>query len=140
MAIPKDVALKMGLAHRLDPEELGDLDELAIWLEGLLHNACSVWEENGELILLQNKHLVERLDGLRIEVFSNEHPPPHFHVKSPKVNASFTIQDCEKIEGSVDKKDYLKIKYWHQFSKPKLIDAWNSTRLTNCTVGEYIGT
>ena len=139
MSLPKDVALKMGLAHKLDPEDLGDLNELSIWLEALLHEACSIWEEDGKLILLYNKHLVERVNGLKFEVYSNEHPPPHFHVKSPNVDASFAIDDCRKIDGKISKRDHLKVRYWHQFSKPKIIEAWNSTRPTNCVVGEYVG-
>jgi hypothetical protein len=140
MPLPKDVALKMGLAHRLNPEDLGDLTEMSVWLEGMLHEACSIWEENGELIFLHNKHLVERLKGLKIEVYSNEHPPPHFHVKSPNVNASFDIKDCAILNGKISKADHLKVRYWHQFSKSRLIDAWNSTRPFNCVVGEYVDT
>jgi hypothetical protein len=80
---------------------------------------------------------VAKVNGLKIEIYSNEHPPPHFHVKSPNVNASFDIENCLLLEGNVDTKDKKKIQFWHKQTKPILINVWNSTRPTHCTVGEY---
>ena len=33
---------------------------------------------DGRELRLLEEELVARLDGLKIEIFSNEHPPPHF--------------------------------------------------------------
>ena len=125
--------------HSVDPSELDTFEEWALWLESLLHNPCSLFERDGELLLLENKQLVERINGLRIEVYPNEHPPPHFHVKSPEINASFAIEDCRQLMGNISAQAAQKVKYWHGFSKQKLIEAWNSTRPTNCVVGPYSG-
>ena len=109
--------------HAVEPGELEDLSEFAEWLEALLHNSCSIWEEDGESFLIETKQLVARLNGLRIEVYPNEHPPPHFHVKSPNVNASFTISDCSKLTGFISGSDEKKIQFWHRSAKSKLVEC-----------------
>ncbi|WP_083918085.1 DUF4160 domain-containing protein [Thioalkalivibrio sp. ALgr1] len=126
--------------HNVDPGRLRSFDDYAAWLEAILHNPCNVWEEDGALFLIEIRQLVTRVNGLKIEVYSNEHPPPHFHVKSPNVDASFDIESCAFLEGKVDSRDRKKIEFWHGKAKPLLIEAWNSTRPTDCTVGLYKGT
>jgi hypothetical protein len=126
--------------HNVDPKKLESFDDFTAWLEAILHNPCNVWEEDGESFLIEIRQLVARVNGLKIEVYSNEHPPPHFHVKSPNVNASFDIKSCSFLEGDVDTRDKKKIQFWHKHAKPLLIEAWNSTRPTDCTVGAYEGT
>ena len=140
MSIPNDQLKAMNKFHLADPSHLKEFDEWALWLAALLHDPCSIFERDGELLLLENKQLVERLNGLKIEVLAKKHSPPHFHVKSPEVDATFAIDDCRKLTGSASSQAVNKIKYWHGFSKQKLIETWNATRPTNCTVGPYNGT
>lgn len=125
--------------HTVDPSELSGLDEFAEYLEAILNNGCSVLELNGELVLLEIKQLVANVRGLKIEIYSKEHPPLHFHVKSATVDASFIIEDCSLLNGKISSGDYNKILYWHQHSKKILIDCWNKTRPSDCAVGEYKG-
>lgn len=139
MSISKDDLKAIGRFHLADPSSLKGVDEWALWLEAILHNPCSIFIRGGEPLLIETKQLVEHLAGLKIEVYPDEHPPPHFHLKSPEVDASFAIEDCRLLKGKVTSEALQKIKYWHRHSKPKLIDAWNSTRPTNCTVGKYSG-
>ena len=82
------------------------------------------------------EHLVARVDGLKIEIFSNEHPPPHFRVLYGKDSANFSIQDCRKLNGGLDKWERT-IKQWHSKNKDKLIEVWNVSRPTDCPVGPY---
>ena len=122
--------------HNVDPVELEGLQEFAEWLESILHNPCTVWEEDdGRSFLIEIRQLVARVNGLKIEVYSNEHPPPHFHVKSPNVDASFAIENCRLIKGEISARDRKKIEYWHKHSKPLLVESWNASRPTNCVVG-----
>lgn len=125
--------------HTVNPTELKDIEEWAEWLEAILHNPCSVWEveETGERFLIETRQVVARLHGLKIEVYPKEHPPPHFHVKSPKVDASFRIDNCELLHGTVPNGELRKITFWHEHAKAQLIESWNSTRPTSCVVGEY---
>jgi hypothetical protein len=124
----------------INPEELGSFEEWAEYLESILHDRCSIMEIDGELVLLEIKALIARVNGLKIEIFSKEHAPPHFHVKSANVDASFKIEDCSLLQGEISGMDYSKIRYWHKHSKQILIEAWNSSRPTNCMVGLYKST
>jgi len=134
----KDNLRKGNRFHRVDPNILNGIDEYAEWLEAVLHNGCSIGENSdGEEVLIDIRKALDRFDGLKIEIYPNEHPPPHFHVKSPNINASFKIKDCDKIDGTIDFKDYKKIKHWHKKSKELLIEAWNESRPTDCVVGNY---
>lgn len=138
--MPKDELRNTPYFHLVDPRKLESLEDFTAWLEAVLHNPCSVWDEDGEPFLIELKQLVARVNGLKIEIYSNEHPPPHFHVKSPNINASFDIENCSLLEGAIENKNMKKIKFWHSHAKPILIEAWNSTRPGDCTVGEYART
>jgi len=41
---------------------------------------------------------VDQIGGLKIEIYSNEHAPPRFYVKSDEIDATFSISDC-KLNG-----------------------------------------
>ncbi len=111
-----------------------DLDSLAkiLWL--LVSDGFSVWQDG---TLLRIRKLIERVEGLRIEVRPNEHPPPHFHVITGDIDASFTIEDCSLLAGKLDRNHQKLIKWWHSRAQQKLISAWDETRATGCSVGEY---
>jgi len=126
--------------HNVEPDKLKSFDDFAAWLEAILNNPCNVWEENGEMFLIEVKQLVAKVNGLNIEIYPDDHPPPHFHVKSPNIDASFNIENCDLLKGKIEGSDKKKIEYWHKHAKPLLIEIWNSTRPTNCTVGAYQGT
>jgi hypothetical protein len=135
--MPKDLARKVGMFFLVEPSDLNGFDEWAEWLLSLGSGLCSVIERDGELLLLETRQRVATIDrGLRIEVFSDEHPPPHFHVKSGAIDASFAIDDCSLLRGNVDSGDMRRIRYWHQHAKAMLVEVWNSTRPGDCTVGE----
>jgi hypothetical protein len=63
--------------------------------------------------------------------------PPHFHVLSrdKNIDATFSIEECTFLKGSVDRKTHGLIVHWHQAARPKLIEFWNNTRPTECPVG-----
>jgi hypothetical protein len=130
---------EIGRFHLADPSTLEDLEEWALWLEPILHNDCAIFERNGESFLIETKQLVARLDGLRIEIYPDEHAPPHFHVKSPGLDASFTIDDCRLLKGNPDSHVIRKVQFWHRHAKRELISVWNLTRPTDCVVGKYSG-
>src|SRR5712692_6963238 len=75
--------------------------------------------------------LIERFHGLRIEVFSNEHPPPHFRVRCAEDMANYRIRDCEQLNGGL-RKYHPVIRDWHSRHKSKLIEAWNNSRPSDC--------
>ena len=110
------------------------LDELADPLEHLLTGSYAVFR--GRL-----RHIRVRVDqtcGLRIEVYPNEHPPPHFHVRGPGINASFTVEDCVHLSGDIDGRKRELIEWWHVRARDRLIAVWNRTRPTDCPVGAIV--
>ena len=104
--------------YRVESSELGTFEEWAEYLESLLSGPCLIWEKDGELILCEIKARVDTINGLRIEIYPKEHAPPHFHIRSTSVNASFSIDDCSLLQGEVSRDDYNKIRYWHKRAKP----------------------
>ena len=85
------------------------------------------------------RHLVGQIGGsVKVEIFSNEDPPPHFRVLYQGSTANFTIKDCSLRDGSGQVLRYQKkIRVWWAENKQLLIDKWNSTRPAGCPVGEY---
>jgi len=79
-----------------------------------------------------------RLGGLTIEVFSNEHPPPHFRVSFQGESNNFSIKDCAPLNGNALLTYFRNIKKWHKQNKSMLIESWNSKRPTDCPVGKYV--
>ena len=112
--------------------EANDLDEMAEVLFDLLNGGFSVWTDESLYCI---KQLVAIQKGLKIEIRPKEHPPPHFHVKSADLNASFTIEDCEMLSGDLEGRNVSLIKWWHKRSKKKLVEIWNATRPSDCPVG-----
>lgn len=82
--------------------------------------------------------LVKEITGLKIEVFANEHPPPHFRVKHADGVANYRISDCVRINGRGKiLKHERAIRKWWEDNKGELINAWNNHRPSGCPVGEY---
>lgn len=80
---------------------------------------------------------LNRIGTLKIQVFSNEHPPPHFRVACDEGQNDFRISDCIPLHGNKLDRFYRQIKDWHKMHKQDLIDAWNNTRPSDCPVGLY---
>jgi len=80
--------------------------------------------------------LIDRFAGLRVEVFAREHPPPHFRVIGGGESANYRIADCVQLNGDL-RRQYRAVKAWHAANKPKIIEAWNRRRPSDCPVGEY---
>ena len=118
-------------------KEIKSFNNLALLLESLLHDPCLISETNGKYSLIETFAVVDIVRGMKIEIYPNEHQPPHFHVKTQSIQAAFRIDDCTIIKGDISSGNYKKIVYWHNQSKDVLIDFWNKMRPTNCTVGEY---
>jgi hypothetical protein len=81
-------------------------------------------------------HIVDRVNGLRIMIWADEHPPPHFHVSYQGQDASFSILDCSRLPGVSGLERYeVAIFDWWLKNRDVLIAKWNSLRPTDCSVG-----
>ena len=95
----------------------------------------AIIDKNGKRHL--KEHRFGQLDKLKIEVFSDEHPPPHFRVYYQGKHNDFTISDCTPLNGNNLKKYFRNIKKWHKENKSEIINFWNEKRPSNCPVGKY---
>ncbi len=83
---------------------------------------------------------VDRFNGLKVEIFSNEHGKPHFRVKYQGSAANYLIEDCSRINGNGNiLLREREIKAWWMDNQSKLISKWNEYRPSDCTVGIYRG-
>jgi hypothetical protein len=80
---------------------------------------------------------VDCYNGMRIDVYSNEHPPPHFRAICGGVSQDFDIETCNPRHDKYILKVFKGVRDWHFKNKSKLISVWNKRRPTNCPVGEY---
>jgi hypothetical protein len=108
------------------------LTDAAAVLEELLSGGYSVWTDGS---LYNIRQLVERINGLRIEVYSDEHAPPHFHVSAPDIDAVFSVKEGAFIRGDIDGRNRRLIEWWYQRSREQIVAAWNATRPADCPVG-----
>lgn len=118
-------------------ESLGILKDFLIdeWTQAVLAEDNIFWYETDSISL--QKHLVGKVDWVKIEVRSNEHVPPHFHVILAEYEWSYEIKDCNKMNWDIPKKYEKKIILWYRnWWKEKLIEKWNSTRPESCPVGK----
>jgi hypothetical protein len=106
-------------------------EPLANLLDSLSQGPIS---DSGKRLLTEKQ--VARVGPLKIEIFSDEHPPPHFRVSYQGQSANYTISDCTPINGGLGR-FYKNIREWHAEYKQTLIEVWNRTRPTDCPVGEY---
>lgn len=80
-------------------------------------------------------HLVRWTGGIKIEVFSNEHPPPHFRLKHKNHTANYKISDCELMNGSL-RLPHRAVRKWWQECREEIAEAWNKHRPADCPVGK----
>jgi len=78
---------------------------------------------------LATKERIETIDDLEVIIYSNDHNPPHFHVKSKdlKIDAKFTIEKCELITGEINSKYLKRIQAFYESPKGKIVlqTIWN---------------
>jgi len=82
--------------------------------------------ETGEVYEI--KKLVDKINNLKIHIYSNDHNPPHFHVLTDNINASFNIKTGELIKGSIDPKDQKRINYFYESHRETLLEIWKDLR------------
>jgi hypothetical protein len=96
-------------------------------------NLGPIVNEAGHRLLTEAR--VDRFNGFSIDIFADEHPPPHFRVSYAGETANFRITDGERLNGGLDR--YLRnIRKWYKENRELLIQSWNRLRPSDCTVGE----
>lgn len=123
---------RIGKSYYFDKNKIEEFECFEIQLTDFIHSGAYFYNDQ----IVEARHLVDRLGKIKIEIYSNEHVPPHFHVSSNGLKASFTIDDCTLLENSGFNGKLIKnIQDWFLHSKDKLIEVWNKTRPSDCVVG-----
>ena len=75
-------------------------------------------------------YMVDTIGSLKIIIYTNDHPPPHFHVITDKYNAKFDIENCNLIgfKGSFVNRHSKQIQSWHSSNIDLLKATWDKTR------------
>ena len=87
--------------------------------------------ENKSLLIhnIERKERVATIRNMKIIIYTNDHNPPHFHVISNdnSVNAKFTIDTCQLINGNISNIDIKRIQEFHKHPKTTIIleNIWN---------------
>ena len=106
-------------------DNASNLDEATEALFILLNGGYSIWDD-GEIYSV--RHLVSKVGNIKVEVYPNDHTPPHFHIRSPDLNAALRIDNCELIVGKLTGQQNALIRRWHRNFQQMLQTAWNRTR------------
>jgi hypothetical protein len=75
------------------------------------------------------------VNGIRIEFYFDEHPPPHFHARYAEFVAQVDIQTLDIIKGNLPRTQLHTIREWASPRRALLRAAWEA-----CSRGENPGT
>lgn len=132
--IAEQVDRLLTLARNLEEEVARLRQQISV----LANSASNVPDDDSYLQLEVVAGSPRELKGLKVEVFANEHPPPHFRVKLQASTANFRISDCERLNGSGEVLRHERtIRSWWKDHKTDLIEAWDKMRPSDCPVGTY---
>lgn len=130
---PFDTLCKMNKSYYFDKNQIEEFEQFEIQLNDFINAGATFFNEQ----IIETKKLVEKYNGIKIEIHPNDHVPPHFHISANGNNASLAIDDCRVLENSGFSPKVIKnIKDWFLYSKDRLIEVWNDTRPSDCTVGK----
>ncbi len=89
------------------------IESLELFLSNFLADGTEIsLDKDGKYKLISTRQLVKRIEGMKIEIYSNDHMPPHFHVVFSDVNASFSLDNCELIKGEISCKYERKVRFF----------------------------
>jgi hypothetical protein len=95
----------------------------------------STTDVSPEGYVVERRKLVAQVNNLKILIHPNEHPPPHFHVLADRMDASFEILNCRKLNGEISGKDLKRVHAFYKSSRDLLVKTWNELRPSDCPVG-----
>ncbi|NJC28522.1 DUF4160 domain-containing protein [Neolewinella antarctica] len=68
------------------------------------------------------------IDGVKIQLFFNDHVPPHFHAVIAEHQVLIVIDSLEVLEGSLPKSKLKKIVKWAKENQEELKELWELHR------------
>jgi Domain of unknown function (DUF4160) len=64
------------------------------------------------------------VEGVKIQIFFGDHPPPHFHARFAEHQALFVIPTLELLESSLPAHKLESVRSWAQTHSAELIACW----------------
>lgn len=68
---------------------------------------------------------ISRFFGIVIQMFINEHNPPHFHAFYGEKVGMFKISNGEMIKGNLPKNKVVLVTAWCEIHREQLLENWN---------------
>jgi hypothetical protein len=68
--------------------------------------------------------IISAFYGILIQMFWNDHPPPHFHVRYGGSKARVRIEDPQIISGSLPRTAERLVLEWAQLHQAELMTNW----------------
>lgn len=76
---------------------------------------------------------ISRFYGMVIQMFGNDHNPPHYHVVYNEYRAIVEILTGELLEGNLPVRQLKLIKIWNEIHKDELLENFKNLRAENKT-------
>jgi hypothetical protein len=67
---------------------------------------------------------ISRFYGITIAMFTNDHPPPHFHARYGEDRARFLL-DGRLLDGSLPRRAHQLVQTWARLHSQELRECWN---------------
>jgi hypothetical protein len=65
------------------------------------------------------------VDGVKIQLYPDEHPPPHFHAVFAEFVAQIRIDPPSVLKGSLPRSKMISVLDWAGEHRDGLMQAWN---------------
>jgi hypothetical protein len=70
--------------------------------------------------------IVAIIDGMKVQFFPNEHPPPHFHVEFAEYRALVRIDTISLWKGTLPRNKLRVVLDWARPRQAILLKTWNA--------------
>ena len=71
---------------------------------------------------------ISRFFGILIQMFYNDHSPPHFHARSGRDQAVISVADLVVIKGALPPRALGLVMEWATRHREELMEDWNLAR------------
>jgi uncharacterized protein DUF4160 len=68
------------------------------------------------------------IDGVKIQLYTKEHPPPHFHAVQAEYRAQIEISSMRVLKGSLPPAILSKVISWAEPRRKALRHAWDEVQ------------
>lgn len=68
---------------------------------------------------------IKIIDNIKIDIYSREHPPPHFHAKFSEFEELIVIKTLETYAGNMPKSQRKKVTDWAKDHRTFLLGIFN---------------